>query len=135
MKIVCYLNFNGNCEEAFEFYKEALGGEIFYIQRYGESPVDVSDNYKNKILHLAYRFRQNELYASDTFEGQAVKPGDNMALNLEPESEEQLDQIYEKLSRGGKILMPLQKTFWNAKFASFVDKFGINWMLNFELKE
>ena len=134
MKIVCYLNFNGNCEAALKFYQAALGGEIVYMQRYGDSPMQVNDSYRNKVLHASFEFENNVIYASDVFEGSQIKRGDNMAITLEPDSEEQIEQIYKHLSEGATITMPLQDTFWDAKFASLIDKFGINWMLNFEKK-
>lgn len=135
MRIVPYLMFPGNCEEAFEFYKSILGGEIYYM-RYSEAQgMEVSEGYKNKVLHGALVFDGNSLYGSDGFEGAPVTKGDNCSVTIEPDSEDEIARIFNALKEGGEVKMDLQDTFWGAKFASLDDKYGIHWSLNYTKPE
>lgn len=135
MKINAYFAFDGNCEEAMNFYKEILNGEIIFIQRYKDGPVESSEEYKNKILHASLSFDDQVIYFSDMFEGQKVTNGNRISLNLEFGDEEKQEAFYKKLSEEGDIRMPLQDTFWGAKYGSVVDKFGIHWGLNCAKKQ
>ncbi len=133
-----YLTFNGNCEEAFNFYKSVLGGEFTYLGRFEEMPPgsgpEVPENEKNKIMHVSLPVGNTVLMGSDSSEafGQAVNQGDNFAVSLDADSEEEAEKLFEGLSAGGAVTMPLGKTFWGAYFGMFTDKYGINWMVNYD---
>ena len=134
MKLYPYLSFNGNCEEALNFYKEALNGEITQLGRYGDSPMQSSEAIKDKVLHGRLQFGQMLIMASDAMDENNTRMGDNISLSVECETDDQLEQVFSKMSEGGKITMPLQDQFWGAKFGMLTDKFGIHWMFNCEKK-
>jgi PhnB protein len=135
MKLNPYLNFAGNAEEALNFYKEALGGEISQIARYGDSPMPTDEDYKNKIMHSRLVFEDNLVMVSDVFKGQEVSTKGNITLNVDVEDVKKMESIFNKMSAGGKVTMPLQDTFWGARFGMLIDKFGVPWMFNSELKK
>lgn len=135
MKLNPYLNFAGNAEEALNFYKDALDGEIIIINRFGESPMPVDDDYKQKIMHARLQFgADNIIMISDSMKGHGISTGGNIQLSIGLTDEEKTKQIFDKLSAGGNVIMPLAKQFWGAIFGMFQDKFGVNWMLNCEVK-
>jgi PhnB protein len=134
MQLNPYLNFAGNAEEALNFYKDALGGEILQIGRYGESPMPSDEDYKNKIMHARLVFDDNLIMVSDVFKGQEVSTKGNITLSLDVEDISKMEEVFGKLSAGGKVTMALQDTFWGARFGMLVDKFGVPWMFNCELK-
>lgn len=133
-----YLTFNGQCESAFKFYKSVFGGEFDYIGRFGEMPPQdnmpkVSDADKNRIMHVSFKIGDTVLMGSDTMSEMGdVDFGDNFAISINAKSKAEADDFFAKLSEGGNIIMPLQDTFWDAYFGQLKDKFGINWMLNFD---
>jgi PhnB protein len=131
MELNPYLSFNGNCEDAMNFYAKSLNGEIVNISRFGESPMEVSEEHKNQVLHSILKIGDNTIMASDAA-GQKVDMGNNVTLSLSFNEEAQIDNAFEKLSQEGKVTMPLQDTFWGAKFGMLTDKFGVNWMFNFD---
>lgn len=140
MKLRTYLTFEGNAEEALKFYEDALSGEISTLMRYSEMPSDegapsMPEGFENNVLHAALSIGDQLLYMSDAFPGMAVRKGNNCAINIEPTSEEELHRIYDKLVLGGTVEMPIDKMFWGSLFASLVDKFGVHWNLDFELKQ
>jgi len=135
MQLITYVTFAGNCEEAINFYKDALGAEVLLVNRMGEGPMEVPEHVKGKIMHARLRIGENVLYMSDTFDPSSVVQGNNVSLSLQPESLDQTEDIFNKLSAGGTVKMPLEDTFWGARFGMFIDKFGIHWMLNCELKK
>jgi PhnB protein len=138
-----YLNFNGKTEEAFNFYRSVFGGEFTMLQRFKDIPdmpgapkVDNKD--KNKILHISLSIgRGIVIMGSDALEshGQKVIFGNSAHISIDAESEAEAERLFKGLSSGGKVTMPLQKMFWGAMYASFSDKFGINWMVNFSLEQ
>lgn len=135
-----YLTFNGNCLEAFEFYKSVFGGEYAYIGKFGEMPPDenyqVPESDKNRIMHVSLPIsKETILMGSDTssYSGDAVF-GNNFSVSINTESKDEADRLFNSLSEGGKITMPLAETFWGAYFGMFTDKFGINWMVNHDIK-
>ncbi|MGD0817459.1 MAG: VOC family protein [Methanomassiliicoccales archaeon] len=138
-----YLNFQGNMEEAFNFYKTILGGEFTMLQRFKDMPdmpgaPRVTDKDKDKILHVSLTLSNGiVIMGSDALEshGQKVIFGNSNHISVDAESEEEAERLFKGLSKGGKITMPLQKMFWGALYASFADKFGINWMVNFSLQQ
>lgn len=139
-----YLTFNGNCEAAFNFYKSVFGGEFSYLGRFGDMPADCSDGsqpiageLKDKIMHMSYAFTpDNMLMGSDTLPPYSpeVIQGNNFTLSISVDSPKEATRIFNALSEGGTIIMPLEKTFWAVLFGLFTDKFGINWMVNLEEK-
>ncbi|UYW01917.1 VOC family protein [Flavobacterium agricola] len=133
-----YLNFNGNCEEAFTFYKEAFGGEFSYIGKFGDMPPNenhpIAEADKNKVMHVSFPIGETVLMGSDTGGEWAsnLVVGNNFAVSINANSTAEADHLFTKLAAGGKVTMPMEKTFWGAYFGMFTDKFGINWMVNFD---
>ncbi len=130
-KITTYLFFPGNCEEALGFYKDALGGTLRSMQRFGEAGMPVDDEYKDKIMHAELVMGDLNIMFSDGAPHKEIIEGNNVQLNLECESEEEQNRIFDALAEGGEVTMQLQDTFWNARFGQLIDKFGIHWMLNY----
>lgn len=135
IKINPYLNFNGNTEEAFNFYKTVFGGEFFRIQRFKETPEAgrVPKEEQEKLMHVSLPIgKGNMLMATDALEsmGQKMVAGNNFSLSLNVDSEAEADTLFAKLSAGGKVDMPLKKEFWGAYFGMLTDKFGIRWMVS-----
>lgn len=131
-----YLNFDGNTEAAFNFYKSVFGGEFLVIQRFkdvpGDMPIPEAD--RNKIMHVSLPLTKDiVLMGTDTLEsmGQKLNVGNNFSISIEAESKEEADRVFAKLSENGKIEMPMGDTFWGAYFGMATDKFGIQWMVNF----
>ncbi|RYE20934.1 MAG: hypothetical protein EOP51_16745 [Sphingobacteriales bacterium] len=144
-RVTTYLNFPGNTEEAFKFYKEAFGGEFTGrgLQRFGditlpEGVPPMSEADKKLIIHAELTILGGHvLMATDALEsmGMKVEYGNNMHINLEPETKEETTRLFNALSADGKITMELQDMFWGAYYGSFTDKYGINWMLNHQSKQ
>jgi len=132
-----YLNFNGNAEEAFNFYKSVFGGEFAMLMRFRDVPgnEDMPAAVLDKIMHIALPIGNgNMLMASDSLEslGQNLVVGNNHYFMLGVDSKEEADDFFAKLSVDGKIEMPLQDTFWGDYYGSFTDQFGIQWMIDYE---
>lgn len=127
-----YLNFNGTCEEAFNFYKKAFGGEFTMISRAGENPVPVSEKEKNLIMYIELPIGNDKLMGSDIFEsfGHKIVVGNNNYVAISPESKEEADRLFYALSEGGEVEMPISQQFFGY-FGSFKDKFGVCWMVHF----
>jgi PhnB protein len=132
-----YLNFPGNAEEAFNFYKSIFGGDFSGgIFRFKDTPEGekLSESDREKVMHIALPVGNgNVLMATDAIEsmGHKVTPGTNFHLSLEMESKEETEKIFNGLSAGGNVTMPLADTFWGAYFGMLTDKFGIQWMVNY----
>jgi PhnB protein len=127
-----YLTFNGNCEEAMEFYKTVFGGELT-ISRFGDfaSPeMSTSDDYKDKVMHAMLRTDDLMFMASDGAPGVTVKFGENMSMSLSGPDDEKLSGYFTALSDGGTVTMPLAKQVWGDKFGMVTDKFNLQWMVN-----
>jgi PhnB protein len=135
-----YLTFNGNCEEAFNFYKSVFGGEFGYIGKFKDMPPaegcgPMSEADGEKIMHVSLAIsNETVLMGSDSSEafGQVTVIGNNFSISINTESVEEADKLFNGLSAGGKIIAPMEKTFWGAYFGMFTDKFDINWMVNFD---
>jgi PhnB protein len=132
MKLTPYIHFAGNAEEALNFYKEALGGEITMLSRYGDSPMASDEDYKQKIIHARLLFGDNLVMVSDTFKGNTVHTNGNIQLSIEMQDKGQMEIIFSKMAAGGKITMPLQDQYWGATFGMLEDRFGVSWMFNHE---
>jgi PhnB protein len=111
--IIPYLNFNGNAAEALDFYSKALNGQVDYKQTFGESPMESSEEQKDKIMHASFKAGDLHFLVSDSMQGQP----------------------FAALSEGGKVTMELQDTFWGARFGMLQDKYGFNWMFNHDYKK
>lgn len=133
-----YLNFKGNCEEAFDFHKSVFETEFTYIGRFGEMPetdeFKVPEALKNKVMHVSLPIGNTVLMGSDTDESWSPNftQGNNFAVSIDAESKEEADKLFNELSEGGQITMKMEHTFWGAYFGMFTDKFGINWMVNYD---
>lgn len=132
-----YLNFNGNTEEAFNFYKSVFGGEFTMLMRFRDVPgnENLPAEVQDKIMHIALPVGNgNMLMATDSLEsmGQKLIVGNNHYFMLGAGSKEEADDLFAKLSVNGKIEMPLQDTFWGAYYGAFTDQFGIQWMIDYE---
>jgi PhnB protein len=124
-----YLFFNGTCEQAVEFYRKALGAEIQFMMRYKESPEPPPPGFENKIMHTTFRIGETTLMASDSCA--AEKPSfQGFSLSLSVPSETEAGRVFAALADGGKVQMPLAKTFWSPCFGMVVDRFGVGWMLS-----
>ena len=129
-----YLFFNGNCEEAVEFYRKALGAEVQMMMRFKESPEPpqpgmVPPGFENKIMHTSFRIGETTLMASD---GCAAEKANfqGFSLSLSVANEAEADRVFAALADGGKITMPLSKTFWSPRFGMLEDRFGVGWMIS-----
>ena len=132
-----YLNFLGNTEEAFNFYKSVFGGEFSSLVRFKDMPAagPVAGDDANKIMHVALPIgKGNVLMGTDALEsmGHTLTTGNNFSLSITPESKEEADKIFNGISAGGKIEMPLADAPWGAYFGMANDKYGIKWMVNYE---
>lgn len=133
-----YLNFMGHTEEAMQFYRSVFGGEFVAFQRFNDSPGHEKMPQKEQglIMHASLPMgNTNVLMATDTLEsmGQTLVTGNNFSLVVNTESEAETDRLFDALSKGGKITMPLNRTFWGAYFGMCTDKYGIQWMLSYEI--
>ena len=137
MTINPYLNFPGNTEEAFNFYKSVLGGEFPFLQRFKDTPEadKISPEDANKIMHVSLPVGNgNMIMATDALEsmGQKLTPGNNFYLCISADSKEEADKLFNGLSQGGQLTMPMADMFWGAYFGMFTDKFGIQWMVSYD---
>jgi PhnB protein len=136
-KLNPYLNFQGNTEEAFNFYKSVFGGEFAMIQRFKDTPEAsrVPANEKDKIMHIALPIGKGiVLMATDALEsmGHKLVTGNNIQLSISADSEAETDKIFNALSTGGNVTVPLAKMFWGAYFGMCTDKFGVQWMVSYD---
>ncbi|MBK9224347.1 MAG: VOC family protein [Flavobacterium sp.] len=134
-----HINFNGNAEEAFTFYKSVFGGEFAMIMRFKdmESPeFPVADHEANKIMHIALPIGQNVLMANDVPEsmGRTNENENRSKIAISAESREEADQLFNGLSVGGIVEMPMEDSPWGSYFGMFRDKYGIEWMIDFDQK-
>jgi PhnB protein len=131
-----YINYNGNAEEAFTFYKSVFGGEFAMVQRFKDTPESdkLSAEDREKIMHIALPIGNDVLMATDAVEsmGHKLEEGNNFHLTISPDSKEEAARLFNGLSAGGTVTMPLQDTFWGAYFGMLKDKFGIQWMVNYD---
>ena len=126
-----YLNFNGDCAEAFKFYERCFGGTIEFLQTFGESPMKDSvrpDQY-SLVMHVTLKVDGDTLMGSDGLPDRYEKP-QGIYVSITPKTYADADRIFKELSAGGSIEMPFQKTFWSPGFGMATDRFGIPWMVN-----
>ena len=138
-QVNCYLNFNGTCEEAFNFYKSVFGGEFTYVGRYKDMPPQegapaMPAEEGEKIMHMSLPIsKETMLMGSDAGGDWAsnIVVGNNISISINTDSKENADRLFNGLSSGGQVTMPMNNTFWGDYFGMFVDKFGINWMVSY----
>ena len=136
--IIPYLTFDGNCEEAFNFYKGIFGGEFNFMGRFSDMPSEepLPEDEQNRVMHVSLPIgKKDVLMGSDTLPSQGDKEvvtGSNFSISAVPESQEEADNIFAALSEGGHVIAPMSKSFWGAYFGMLVDKFGIRWMINYD---
>jgi PhnB protein len=128
-----YLFFGGRCEEALEFYRTAVGAHVDMIMRFNENPEPpplgaFPPGFENKVMHATFRIGESTLMASDGNEEGAKFEGFSLSLAVPTEAE--VDRAFAALSVGGKVGMPLSKTFWSPRFGMLTDRFGIGWMIS-----
>jgi PhnB protein len=139
-----YLNFTGDAEEAFNFYKSVFGTEFLNgIMRHGDVPQEdgappLSDEVKNQVMNVALPLPGGHmLMASDIPEsmGMTITPGNNFSIGVHPDTRAEADRLFAALSAGGTVQDPLQEMFWGGYYGSLIDKFGIQWMVETAAKE
>lgn len=133
--IIPYLTFNGNAAEALAFYAKAFDGAILFQQSFGDSPMETAEDWKDKVMHASFQAGELTFMVSDIMKGQNVIPGSNTSLSMNFKDVASIDKVFAALSDGANITMPLQDTFWGARFGMLVDKFGINWMFNHDYEK
>ena len=136
MTLSTYLLFDGNCREVFEFYKSVFGGEfsIFLTFADGSEDMQISDDERDNVMHVSFPIGNSVLMGSDvpSGHGSRLNVGNNFAISYSSSSREETDDLFARISEGGKVTMPLMDTFWGAYFGSCTDKFGIGWQFDCE---
>ena len=133
MRLDIYLNYRGNCEQAFRFYEQHLGGRITGITRHGEQPnPNIPADWKAKVLHARIEIGTTVLMGADIPNAEPMR---SAYLSLSLDSEEDAERVYALLKDGGEIFMKMEKTFFANRFAMLRDKFGISWMLLHESQQ
>src|SRR5215472_14972788 len=130
-EIVTYLNFDGNCRDAMTFYQRCLGGELT-LATFGEGQPALPETVSSRIMHAGLRNGLAGLMASDTMPGMPRLAGNNFSVSIHCESEDEVDRLYAALAEGGTSTMLPTDAPWGARFGMLTDKFGIQWMFNFE---
>lgn len=136
MQMTPYLSFKGDCEAAFKLYEQGLGGQLGAIFRYAGSPAanQVPADWSDKIMHGSLTLGGQVLMGADIAPDRYEAPK-GFSLSLQVESTADAERIFHELAKGGRIVMPLEKTFWAERFGMLVDRFGIPWMINCEVPD
>lgn len=132
MSLIIYLTMNGTSEAAMNFYKEATNGTIHNIMRFGEQNPDASETEKDQVMHGIMEIHGSTVMFSDGGDRHKVTMGDNFSMSLDYKNQEDIEREFAALSAGGTVTMPLADTFWGAYFGMCTDKFGVNWMFNYD---
>ena len=130
--IVPYLTFDGTCREAMTFYQQCLGGELSLMPFSAQMP-DLPPGSEHRTMHAHLKSGPVVVMGSDTVPGTTLTQGDNVSINIDCESLDEIERLFAALGEGGRVTMPLENTFWNARFGMLRDRFGVNWMFNCEL--
>ncbi|MGQ0621956.1 MAG: VOC family protein [Panacagrimonas sp.] len=135
MQVQTYLSFNGRCEEAVEFYRQALGAQSDMLLRFKDSPDPlppgmVPPGFENKVMHTSFRIGETTVMADDGGGCQDGKGFSGFSLSLMLKDEAEAQQRFAALADGGQVRMPLGKTFWSPCFGMVADRFGVAWMIN-----
>ncbi|ODS87568.1 MAG: glyoxalase [Cytophagaceae bacterium SCN 52-12] len=139
-KLNPYLNFDGQAEEAFNFYRSVFGGDFHgEVLRFSNVPgaENIPENEKNRVIHIALPVGDDLLMASDIMPsaGHRLIVGNNNYVSIFPDTKEEADRLFSSLSAGGVVELPLQVQFWGDYYGSFTDKFGVKWMVNYFVKQ
>lgn len=136
MTLSTYLNFDGNCREAFEYYRSVFGGDFMVMETFRNGPSDMGlpENELDNVMHVSLTIGSSVLMGSDVPSsfGPPHKQGNNFSISIGAESREESDDLFGKLAKGGSVTMPMQDMFWGSYFGACTDKFGINWQVNCE---
>lgn len=134
-----YLTFNGNCEEAFNFYKIVFGGDFTHIGKFKDMPENpefkIADLEKDKIMHISLPISKETVLMGCDTNGELKEnyvQGNNFSISINTVSKDEADHIFNNLSYNGKVTMSLNKTFWGSYFGMLIDQFGIQWMVSFD---
>ncbi len=131
--IIPYLTFNGQARAAFEFYAKALGGQLLSLQTFGDVNPHAEEADKDRVMHAILKAGNLTIMTSDTRSAdQLVQRGEMISLSINFTDEKTINDTFEALSEGSTIVMPLQDTFWDARFGILKDRFGIQWMFNYD---
>jgi PhnB protein len=139
-KVNAYLTFNGQCEEAFNFYKSVFGGEFTTFSRFKDMPPmdgqEMPDHLKERIMHVSLPMsKETNLMGSDSNPRMGtVSVGQNISLSVEAGNKQEADKIFNSLAKGGTVTMPMGKIFWGAYFGMLTDQFGNGWMVSSEIE-
>ena len=136
MQVNPYLSFSGQCEAAFKFYEQCLGGQLGPIFRYGGTPLadQVPADWQDKVMHGSLTIGELVLMGGDVAPDRYEEP-QGFSLSLQIKSTSEAERIFHELGKDGKVAVPLEKTFWAARFGMLVDQFGIPWLINCEGSE
>ena len=132
MRLNAHLSFSGECEAAFRFYEQCLGGKIAFHLTYGQSPMasGVPQQWHGKILHMRLDVGNDIITGADSWPADpSPAKGFTMAAHFNDEA--QVERVFNALAEGGKVILPLQKSFWTSHFGMLTDKFGVPWMINY----
>ena len=136
MAVDVFINFNGNCREAVEFYAEVFETEKPQIMSFGDTPPDpefpIADEAKNLVMYTSLNINGSNVMFSDTFPGMTLTIGNNISLTISSKNIDEIKSLFNKLKEGGTVDMDLQETFWSKCYGSVTDKFGIGWQLNYD---
>ncbi len=136
MHVQTYLTFDGNCREAFEFYREVFGGEFGMLLTFADGPpeLNIPENEQGRVMHMSLPIGSSVLMGSDSSNAFGPPPqmGDNFSLSVAADSREHCDELFAKLSPGASGVIPMQDQFWGSYFGRLTDKFGIGWQISFE---
>ncbi|MBK5441682.1 MULTISPECIES: VOC family protein [unclassified Peribacillus] len=139
MSVDVYINFNGNCREAVEFYAQVFGTETPQIMTFGETPPNpefpLPEEAKNLVMHTRLNIEGSNVMFSDVFPGMPFVEGNNISLAVVNKNMDEIKSIFNKLKEGGTVVMDLQETFWSKLYGQVTDKFGIIWQLNYDTGE
>jgi len=136
MSVDVYINFNGNCREAVEFYAEVFGTETPQIMTFGETPphpdYPLPDEAKHLVMHTRLNIDGSNVMFSDVFPGMPFVEGNNISLAIVNKNRDEIQSMFDKLKEGGKVEMELQETFWSKLYGQVTDKYGTIWQLNYD---
>lgn len=131
MKLIPYLHFDGQAEEALNFYAAALDGRVDMLSRFRDSPLDVPASHLDRVMHARLSFGDNGLMLCDVMPGQPATAGGKVMLSLNLDGDEALARrVFDRLASGGRVVMPMAPQFWGALFGMCSDRYGVPWMVN-----
>jgi PhnB protein len=129
-----YINFNGDADKAIKLYEKALGAKAENVMRWGDMPPgeggQIKPEHRNRVMHALLHVGKGELMLADTLPDRPARPGDNAHVNLSFDNVADMQKKFDALAAGGQVTMPLQDTFWGARFGMLKDAFGVQWMFN-----